>query len=307
MAPLAQQQVQRIIDLVAWMSQRDSQETVSYRALAARLGVAEPTVRGDLQVLLDLTDGQKDWLGSLSVMLTSGGVTLSSRGAFRRPLRLTRDEGLALVAGLAGIAGGRALARRLGEAFGLEAAVDAGDQWAVAPSGRPALARTLGTARFARDAQRRLQLTYCGSAGEPVQRVIHIHQVVQGRSAWYLVAWCERAKAPRHFRVERILTIELLPDHFTPRPELRRVKAFRDLLAGEQPVLATVAFSPRIARWMREKYPGGVEQGERYVVQLPVADPRWLAREVLQYGAEAEVLDPPALRGYLKDLLGAGI
>jgi proteasome accessory factor C len=306
MAPIAQLQVQRIIALVAWMSQRNSQDAVSYKALAGRLGVAESTIRGDLQVLLDLTDGHKDWLSSVSVMLTASGVTLSSRGAFRRPLRLSRDEGLTLMAGLAGTAGGKALARRLGSAFGVEQAdLDAGDQWAMGPIARPVLARTLSVVRQARDTRRRLRLRYCGSSGEPVDRVVHVHQVVQGSGAWYVTAWCERARAARHFRVERILGLELLDDEFEVRPELRKVKTARDLLAAEPPVLATVAFSLRIARWMREKYPGGVEQHGRYLVRLPVADPRWLAREVLQYGAEAEVLDPPALRVYLRDVVGS--
>lgn len=306
MTAIAQHQVGRIVALVAWMSQRDRQEPVSYGDVAKELGVSETSVRNDLQVLLDLTDGHKDWLSSISVMLTADGVTLSSRGAFRRPLRLTRDEGLALLAGLAGVPGGRQLAARLGATFGTTVEdLDPAAQWGIAPLQRPPLARMLATARTARDDHRRLELLYCGSAGEPARRVIQVHQVVQGQGAWYLVAWCERAGAARHFRVERILALQLLEDSFTPRSGLRRVKLLRDLLAAEQPTPATVAFSARIARWMREKYPGGREEGGRYLVELPVADPRWLAREVFQYGAEAEVLGPEALRDVLRELLDA--
>jgi predicted DNA-binding transcriptional regulator YafY len=306
MAPVAQYQVRRIIALVAWLSQRDSQEPVDYPAVASELGVSEATVRGDLQVLLDLTDGHKDWLSSLSVMLTANGVTLSSRGPFRRPLRLTRDEGLALMAGLAGLPGGRPLAERLGAAFGAATDdLDSAAQWGITGRPRPQLARMLAAARTARDERRRLELLYCGSGGEPSRRVVQVHQVVQGQGAWYLVAWCERARAARHFRVERILELQLLDGTFEPRPELRRVKALRDLLSAERPSSATIAFSPRIARWMREKYPGGREQAGRYLVELPVADPHWLAREVLQYGAEAELLEPRAMREYLGTLLGS--
>jgi predicted DNA-binding transcriptional regulator YafY len=305
MAPVAQQQVRRVIDLVAWLSQRDSQEPVGYDAIAAQQDVSVATARGDLQVLLDLTDTHRNWLSSLSVLLTADGVTLSSRGAFRRPLRLTRDEGLALMAGLAGVPGGRALAARLGAAFGTTTGdVERAEQWGIAAAPGPHLARMLAEARIARDETRRLELLYCGSDGEPSRRVVQVHQVVQGRGAWYLVAWCDRANAPRHFRVERILEQRLLEERFTPRPALRLVKTFQDLLASEQIGAATVAFSARTARWVREKYPEGRSEADgRYVVQLPVADPRWLAREVLQYGAEAEVLGPPALREYVKEMV----
>src|SRR6266480_7326571 len=62
-----------------------------------------------------------------------------------------------------------------------------------------------------------------------------------------------------------------------------------------------VAFSPRIARWLEERYPDGREAADgRYVVTFKVADPAWFVREVLQYGAEAEVLEPEGLREAVK-------
>ena len=36
-------------------------------------------------------------------------------------------------------------------------------------------------------------------------------------------------------------------------------------------------------------------------MEFPVADPNWLAREVLQYGAEAEVLGPEGMRSLCGD------
>jgi len=67
----------------------------------------------------------------------------------------------------------------------------------------------------------------------------------------------------------------------------------------------TVGFSPRIARWLKERYPDGEQQPDgSYRVRFPVADPRWLAREVLQYGAEAEVLAPEGMRTFVRDLVG---
>lgn len=306
MTELAHTQIQRIVGLVAWMSQRDSEAPVAYATAAKQLGVTEEVLLDDVEVLIALTDQYKSWLASLSVAITAKGLNLASRGAYRRPFRLSRDEALALVVGLAGVSGGQALARKLGASFALPETSDVDRSWAVGPATGTTVAQALSVARQARDDRRKADLFYCGSDGEPSRRRVEIHQVVQGRGAWYLIAWCEQARAARRFRADRVMEIALTDERFSTRPQLKRVKLAADLLQADGALQATVAFSSRIARWMEEKYPAGQYQGDgRFVVQVPVADPRWLTREVLQYGAEAEVVGPPALRDYVKQVLWA--
>ena len=306
MADLAQNQIQRLVELVASMSQRDSEDPVPYHEAARQLGISEPTLKADLQVLLDLTEGYKSWLASLSVALTAEGFSLGSRGSFRRPLRLNRDEVLTLILGLIGMSGGRELATRLGGDFATSPEnTEAERFWAIGPTPAERLTQLLGLARRGRDEHRKLDILYSASAGEPSRRVIEPHQLVQAGKAWYLVAWCEKSKATRRFRVERILEAALLNQEFAPRPEVKRVKSPRDLLAAADAPTATVAFNNRIARWMEERYPGGKTATDgRYVVEFPVADPNWLAREVLQYGAEAEVVSPEGMREFVRNVVG---
>jgi proteasome accessory factor C len=306
MPDTAQAQLQRLVQLIALMSQRDSQGPYPYRAVAADLGVDEPTLRRDLSVLLNLTEAYKPWLASLGVVLDADGFALGSRGPFRRPLRLSRDETLALILGLSAIRGGRELAARLGRTLG--AAPDTGppeDTWAMGPTPAEHLTRVLALARQARDQRRKLELLYCGSRAERSQRTVHPHQVVQAGGAWYIIAWCERARAMRHFRAERVLEAKLLEEEFSRQKGFKAVRAARELLVAHSPLVATVAFSPRIARWLKEQYPDGETAPDgRYLVRWPVADHHWLAREVLQYGAEAEVLEPEGLREFVRSLLG---
>jgi len=306
MAEHAHTQIQRLVGLVAWMSQRDN-GPIRYAQAARQMGTTEAALKGDLKVLLSLTEGYTDWLASLSVSITADGFTLGSRGAFRRPLRLSRDEALALILGLGGIRGGKPLAARLGREFG--ASPDNGEvarTWALGPTPGAGVAQLLGLARGARDGRKKLAIHYAASNGEPSRRTVHVHQVVQAGGAWYLVAWCEKARARRTFRVERILEATELAESFTPQPELTRVKALRDLLSADGAPRARIAFGRAITRWVRERYPGGADGPDgRYVVELPVADPRWLAREVLQYGAEAEVLEPEGMREMVRGMVGA--
>src|SRR5581483_10241233 len=110
-------QLARLVHLIAWMSQRDTGASVSYAAAARHLGVSRATIRDDLDALARLGERYRPWLASLSVAYTARGFVLGSRGPFRRPFRLTPDEALALVAGLAGVRGGPALAAKLGAAL----------------------------------------------------------------------------------------------------------------------------------------------------------------------------------------------
>jgi proteasome accessory factor C len=274
--------------------------------VAAELGVDVRTLRSDLDVLLDLTEGYKPWLASLQVALTAESFVVGSLGAFRRPLRLSRDESLALVVGLVATRGGRDLAERLGHTLGaVPDPAEVERAWALGPTPAEHVAGVLGLARRARDEQKKLSLLYCGSHGEPSRRIVHPYQVVQRGGTWYVIAWCEQARGMRRFRVERVLEVELLGETFRPGPGHKRVKAGSDLLAAAGAPEVTVAFSQRIARWLKERYPGGREGPDgRYQVRFVVADPRWLAREVLQYGADAEVQAPEGMREFMRELVG---
>jgi predicted DNA-binding transcriptional regulator YafY len=307
MPDLAETQVQRLVSLIAWMSQGDRETPVSIRAAARRLGVTEQTLRKDLDALIGLTDEMKPWLGSLQLAFTADGFILGSLGAFRRPLRLTGDESLALILGLLQGRGGKDLAVKLGRLLDQAPASQETERvWAVGPTPGEGVAQVLGLARRARDESRRLELTYCGSAEEPSMRVVHPYQIVEHGGHWYVIAWCEQARAKRHFRAERILSARLLPESFDRKPEMTNVRGDRDLFSGAATLTAVVAFSTTIKRWIRERYPGGEEAPDgRYVVRFPVADPRWLAREVLQYGAEAEVLEPEGVREVVRAMVGA--
>jgi predicted DNA-binding transcriptional regulator YafY len=155
----------------------------------------------------------------------------------------------------------------------------------------------LAVAREARDSRRRLAIVYAGSAAEPGPRTVHPHQVVRYRAWWYVVAWCERVAAFRNFRADRILEATLLADRFDPRADFRPVNGSARLLHADEVIVARVAFDPAVARWIRERHPDGRDLPDgRFAVIYRVADPAWFVREVLQYGAAAEVLEPESLR-----------
>ncbi len=285
-------QTPRLIELIAWLSQGDNRGTITYKAAARKFGVSEAQIRDDLDVLIHLSDEHKDFLASVRVAIVADGFTVVSRGPFRRPIQFSAEEGLALLLGLGAVQGGRGVAAKFKK--GTETIESA---YAIGSAPSADLDGVLAVARTARDEKRKLELLYCGSDGEPSRRIEHVHQIVESAGRWYVIAWCEKVQDFRRFRAERILEARLLPQDFRPQVLFKPIKDARELLSAEDTVSAQVAFSKKIARWLEEKYPDGHEARDgRYVVTFRVADPAWFVREVLQYGAEAEVLEPVGLR-----------
>jgi proteasome accessory factor C len=285
-------QTPRLIELLAWLSQRDSATTITYKAAAKRFGVSETQIRDDLDVLVRLSDEHKDFLASVRVAIVAGGFTVISRGPFRRPIQFSEEESLALLLGLGAVQGGRVVAAKFRK--GTETIESA---YAIGSAPSADLDGVLAIARTARDEKRKVELLYCGSDGEPSRRIAHVHQIIESAGRWYVIAWCEKVKDFRRFRAERILEATLLRQDFKPQVLFKAIKDPKELLSADGTVPARVAFSRKIARWLKERYPEGEEQRDgRYVVTFQVADPAWFVREVLQYGAEAEVLGPEGLR-----------
>ena len=119
---------------------------------------------------------------------------------------------------------------------------------------------------------------------------------------------------PRLGPFQERLDALLVENEARPRRERLRMTRIHDLLRREGPSTSsgeplTVSYDAvrrYAARWLRERYPNGQEMGDgTYVVTFTVADPAWFVREVLQYGAEAEVLEPEGLREAVRGAIGS--
>jgi predicted DNA-binding transcriptional regulator YafY len=153
--------------------------------------------------------------------------------------------------------------------------------------------------------RRRLLVRYRSlSSNRTTQRRIHPYHLFNHRGDWYVAAWDEARRQIRIFALHRIRRATLTTDGYEVPPGFRFDEYMADAFAiqkGEKPVRVAIRFAPRQARWIRERrwhrtarvqeeLDGGL------VLSLKVAETSEIRRWVLQFGGEAEVLEPESLR-----------
>lgn len=220
--------------------------------------------------------------------------------SFRRPMRLTPAEGLALVAaadvlvdraGPEGRGGplDRALAK-LSELLGIEpgATFDVD----LDPDGGP----TGQTIRSAIDQGRPVAFTYWTYGRDVVApRVVDPWDLVAAEGQWYLIGWAHDAEAQRHFRLDRIDDL-VIADEPVRRPRPKQIE--RTVGVGDDAPTVVLDLGPG-ARWVADAHPvldAQVLDDDRLRVTLAVTGQRWLERLLLRLGPDVEVVEiDPAL------------
>ena len=201
--------------------------------VAEVFGVSEKQLRSDLDLVF-LCGLPGHGPGDLiDVSYEGDTVSVSNADTIARPLRLTAQEGLALIvalrtlAELPGIDGGGSVQQALAK---LESATgtaaDVADKVEVVVEGAEA---SLAIARQAVAEKRLVHLSYhVPGRDETTERDVDPMRLllVEGRS--YLEGWCRRAEAVRLFRLDRVLAITLLDAPSEPPAEAQE----RDVTAG---------------------------------------------------------------------------
>ncbi|HYJ74721.1 MAG TPA: WYL domain-containing protein, partial [Kineosporiaceae bacterium] len=180
----------------------------------------------------------------------------------------------------------------------------AGDAGAVASAVSATLAPSaqesvLAAARDALRRHRRLHLRYLvPSRDEATERDVDPMRVLNVGDRWYLEGWCHRSEAVRLFRLDRIVTIDVLAvDGTPPRDAVGRDADERLFTPSPEDVVVTIDLEPE-AHWVATYYPveNVVDLGDgRLRVTLRAASPDWVPRMALRMGGALRVVTPGEL------------
>jgi predicted DNA-binding transcriptional regulator YafY len=233
----------------------------------------------------------------LCAVFIEGGdvVSWADPPALDGPVRLSQAEAGALVAALegAGLEPDDGLVARLLAAAGPTGDVRDSLQTRIVSRAT----NVLGTIARALDSGTTLGLRYLtGATGELSERTVHPWRLDARDGAWYLTAWCEKASDRRVFRVDRIAHAMpgASPIAREPSDDPASAAYSPDLFDTEELPNAVVEFGPDETLEERD-WPGStIERRDDGTtrVEIPVANPAWLARRVAAYLGTARLVEP---------------
>ena len=151
----------------------------------------------------------------------------------------------------------------------------------------------------------RLHLKYWNrSTDETTERDVSPQRLVHYRNNWYLDAWCHLRNDIRSFSVDAMRAVAVVAGKLkeVPEAELDAVLASGyGIFSGKKVQWATLRFTPERARYvsLEEWHPkqrARFEKDGSYVIEVPFSSEKELIQDILKFGADVEVVAPPALR-----------
>lgn len=286
----------RLMTMVPWLVAHDG---VSIDDAAEHFGISVEQCEKDLWLLVvcGLPGHGPDQLVDIQFW-DDGRIHVIDPQTLDRPLTLSGDEIMSLLVALRlllqvpGSHDRSTLHRviaRLESALGTPQA-SAG---VIVESG--ATAAVLDAIDTALAEQRAVEIVYAARTDDAVtERVVHPREVVTTDGRLYLEGYCERAEAIRTFRIDRILSAEVLDGAVQADTPADRQSAS---------LVARVLIQAQ-SRWALDVYPfTSVSQTPdgHFEAELSYQDPEWLARVVLSLTGQMQVLSPPEARQRVAD------
>ncbi len=255
------ERLQRLLALVPYVMSR---KAVGLAETAAAFGVSEHELVDDLNLLWCVELRAPDPYCPIDLSYEGGEIVVSQAESMGRPLRLAVDEASALLVAL----------RMLAEVPGLEdrsalsrliAKLEAAAGEAASVSAQVAVQVDIpdhdaegyaAQIRAALSAKRRVHLRYyVPGRDEATERDVDPMRllVVEGRP--YLEGWCLRAEGVRLFRLDRVLSLDMLDVPAAPPAEAQPVDVDQGLFRpspGDVPVVIELSAA---GRWVAEYYP----------------------------------------------------
>lgn len=162
--------------------------------------------------------------------------------------------------------------------------------------------------------RKRLRIRYFNrDKGEVTNRDLSPQQLVHYRENWFLDAWCHLRNEIRSFSaeaIEQVFIIDAPAEDVAPEALAAHFESGYGIYAGQAKLRARLKFSPVQSRyvsletWHPKQTSSWTDDGS-YVLEVPYSQDAELVRDLLRYGADVEVLEPPELRQHVAEALRA--
>jgi len=284
-------QLERVLAMIPWLATHRDVPKVD---VAQRFRVSVEQLDADLALIMMVGVPPYSPGDYINVTYDDDTVDLWLAPYFTAPLQLTAAEGLALLAGgrtLLAVPGSDPQGPLATAIAKLESALGV-NEVTVELASPP----FLDAVRTAAEDGRRIEVEYWSSGRDALTtRRIDPGPPFFALGEWYTDAYCWLRDGPRMFRIDRIRAVTPTDETFPPaRPTVGGT------VYHPRPNDPRVTVElPRGASWVTESAPAeSVEElpdGRQRIV-VPVSEPAWLERILLQIGPTAVVVDPPQWR-----------
>jgi proteasome accessory factor C len=311
------ERLRRLLALVPYVATR---RVVGLAETAATFGMTERELIDDLNLAWCVELRAPEPYCPIDLSYEDGEISISQAESIARPLRLAADEASALLVALRMLAeaasfgehrDGDAVARLIAKIEDAAGSAGAASSQVSVQIEHPNARGMAATLSGALSAGQRVHLRHqTAKRDEVTERDVDPMRllVVEGRT--YLEGWCRRAEGVRLFRLDRVLSVDVLdvPAEVPDTAEPVDVDAGL-FTASPSDVLAELELGPA-ARWVAEDYPcesvTNLADG-RLRIGLRTPDTAWLRRLALRLGEDARVVSPAGLADEIRATAAAAL
>ncbi len=141
-------------------------------------------------------------------------------------------------------------------------------------------------------------------------RKIDPYFLIPRKNRLYIIGYCHKSNEIRTFRLSRFQSVDVLSKQFT-RDDINLEKYLQytwSIIRGDERIDFKVKFSKEVARYIKEEEYNVIpritsHQDGSILFEVTVNDDREFLKWVMQYGPEAEIIEPQKYRIRIKETL----
>ena len=152
-----------------------------------------------------------------------------------------------------------------------------------------------------------IQFSYPSTTGEVTDRKAYPLKLLFQSQAWYISSYCLLRNDYRTFKINRIISLEVLNEHFNPDDyKVPEYDGYEENHETGRYIEFKASFSPSVAYRLYDEFaPDTIKRNEdgTFSVEAKLPDGEWLYGYLFSFGENIRIIAPASLKDKLREKL----